>query len=55
MSAPVADLTGWSVEPFTGGGYTHDVYRKRRRTRRGADPRNTGHPSRACWGWATIW
>jgi dienelactone hydrolase len=28
MSAPVADLTGWSVEPFTGGGYTHDVYRR---------------------------
>ena len=28
MSAPEADLTGWSVEPFTGGGYTHDVYRK---------------------------
>jgi dienelactone hydrolase len=28
MGAPVADLTGWSVEPFTGGGYTHDVYRR---------------------------
>ncbi len=28
MSAPVADLTGWSVEPFIGGGYTHDVYRR---------------------------
>src|SRR3984893_13361228 len=28
MSSPEADLTGWSVEPFTGGGYTHDVYRK---------------------------
>ena len=28
MSAPVADLTGWAVEPFTGGGYTHDVYRR---------------------------
>jgi dienelactone hydrolase len=28
MSAPVADLTGWSAEPFTGGGYTHDVYRR---------------------------
>ena len=28
MSAPEADLTGWSVAPFTGGGYTHDVYRK---------------------------
>jgi len=28
MTAPEADLTGWSVEPFTGGGYTHDVYRR---------------------------
>lgn len=28
MSSPVADLTGWIVEPFTGGGYTHDVYRR---------------------------
>jgi dienelactone hydrolase len=28
MSAPVADLTGWSIAPFTGGGYTHDVYRR---------------------------
>ncbi|MCV7259711.1 dienelactone hydrolase family protein [Mycobacterium shimoidei] len=28
MTAPEADLTGWSSAPFTGGGYTHDVYRK---------------------------
>ena len=28
MTAPQADLAGWSVAPFTGGGYTHDVYRK---------------------------
>lgn len=28
MSAPEADLTGWAVAPFTGAGYTHDVYRK---------------------------
>src|SRR5947209_15682194 len=28
MSAPVADLTGRSGQPFTGGGYTHDVYRR---------------------------
>ena len=28
MTAPVADLSGWAVAPFTGGGYTHDVYRK---------------------------
>lgn len=28
MSAPVADLTGWVAESFTGGGFTHDVYRK---------------------------
>ncbi|HET9876827.1 MAG TPA: dienelactone hydrolase family protein [Mycobacterium sp.] len=27
MSAPEADLTGWTPTPFTGGGYTHDVYR----------------------------
>lgn len=26
--APEADLTGWTRESFTGGGYTHDVYRK---------------------------
>ena len=28
MTAPEADLTGWTVEPFTAAGYTHDVYRK---------------------------
>ena len=28
MSGPEADLSGWSAAPFTGGGYTHDVYRK---------------------------
>ncbi|ORV09639.1 dienelactone hydrolase family protein [Mycobacterium celatum] len=28
MSAPEADLAGWTAAPFTGGGYTHDVYRK---------------------------
>jgi dienelactone hydrolase len=28
MTAPEADLSGWSATPFTGGGYTHDVYRK---------------------------
>jgi len=28
MTAPEADLSGWAVAPFTGGGYTHDVYRK---------------------------
>jgi dienelactone hydrolase len=28
MTAPRADLTGWTVTPFTGGGFTHDVYRK---------------------------
>ena len=28
MSAPVADLNGWTATPFTGGGYTHDVYRR---------------------------
>ena len=28
MTAPEADLTGWTVTPFTGGGFTHDVYRK---------------------------
>jgi dienelactone hydrolase len=28
VTAPEADLSGWSVSPFTGGGYTHDVYRK---------------------------
>ncbi len=26
--APEADLTGWTCSPFTGGGYTHDVYRR---------------------------
>ncbi|MFZ1174821.1 MAG: dienelactone hydrolase family protein [Mycobacterium sp.] len=28
MTAPEADLSGWSVAPFSGGGYIHDVYRK---------------------------
>ena len=28
MTAPEADLSGWEPTPFTGGGYTHDVYRK---------------------------
>src|SRR6201999_3681628 len=28
MTAPEADLTGWSAKPFTGGGHTHDVYRR---------------------------
>jgi dienelactone hydrolase len=28
VTAPEADLSGWSVAAFTGGGYTHDVYRK---------------------------
>lgn len=28
MTAPEADLAGWTVDLFTGGGYTHDVYRK---------------------------
>ncbi len=28
MTAPEADLSGWAAAPFTGGGYTHDVYRK---------------------------
>ena len=28
MTAPEADLSGWSAAPFTGGGYTHDVYRR---------------------------
>ncbi|HTQ16208.1 dienelactone hydrolase family protein [Mycobacterium sp.] len=28
MTAPKADLSGWTAAPFTGGGYTHDVYRK---------------------------
>lgn len=28
MGAPEADLSGWSAAPFSGGGYTHDVYRK---------------------------
>jgi dienelactone hydrolase len=28
VTAPEGDLSGWSVAPFAGGGYTHDVYRK---------------------------
>ncbi|MGE0215060.1 dienelactone hydrolase family protein [Mycolicibacterium sp.] len=27
-TAPEADLTGWTVTPFTAAGYTHDVYRR---------------------------
>ena len=28
MTAPGADLTGWTASPFTAEGITHDVYRK---------------------------
>ena len=28
MTMPEADLTGWTVAPFSAAGYTHDVYRK---------------------------
>jgi dienelactone hydrolase len=28
MTAPVADLTGWTAAPFSAAGFTHDVYRK---------------------------
>jgi dienelactone hydrolase len=28
MTAPEADLTGWTAAPFTAAGHTHDVYRK---------------------------
>lgn len=28
MSAPTSTLSGWEPAPFTGGGLTHDVYRK---------------------------
>jgi dienelactone hydrolase len=28
MTAPAADLTGWSAAPFSGAGVTHDVYQK---------------------------
>ena len=28
MPGPEADLTGWTCEPFTAAGFTHDVYRK---------------------------
>jgi dienelactone hydrolase len=28
VTAPEADLSGWSAAPFSGGGYTHDVYRR---------------------------
>ncbi len=28
MTAPQSDLSGWSKTPFTGGGFTYDVYRK---------------------------
>jgi dienelactone hydrolase len=28
VTAPAADLTGWTVSPFSAAGYTHDVYRK---------------------------
>lgn len=30
MTAPQADLTGWTAAPFTAAGHTHDVYRKGR-------------------------
>lgn len=28
MTAPEADFAGWTCAPFTGGGFTYDVYRK---------------------------
>ena len=28
LRAPEADLTGWTCEPFTAAGFTHDVYYK---------------------------
>ena len=28
MTAPEADLTGWTASPFSAAGYTYDVYRK---------------------------
>ena len=28
MNAPQADLSGWTCAPFSGGGYSHDVYRR---------------------------
>ncbi|GAC1400254.1 MAG: dienelactone hydrolase family protein [Mycobacterium sp.] len=28
MTMPQADLTGWTVAPFSAAGYSHDVYRK---------------------------
>jgi len=28
MPGPEADLTGWTREPFTAAGFTHDVYRR---------------------------
>jgi dienelactone hydrolase len=28
MTMPEADLTGWTVAPFSAAGYSHDVYRK---------------------------
>ena len=28
MSAPTADLSGWSAAPFTAAGFTYDVYRR---------------------------
>ncbi len=46
MTAPEADLTGWSAAPFTGGGLHPRCLPQGRRTRRGADPRDAGHPPR---------
>jgi dienelactone hydrolase len=28
LTSPESDLSGWTATPFSGGGYTHDVYRK---------------------------
>ncbi len=28
MTAPEADLSGWTCEPFSGAGFTYDVYRR---------------------------
>ena len=55
MTAPEADLTGWTVAPFSAAGYTHDVLPQGRGPRRGADPGAARHTPRRAGVWVITW
>ena len=55
MTAPEADLTGWTAAPFTAAGYTHDVYRKGEGPGVVLIPEMPGITSRRAGVWVIIW